>query len=124
MGFRVYEDRFSTIPKLSEATQRGESSHFEDNEIKEEDEVRRSKKARKEKSFGPDFVVYFVEVEIHLVNSSFNFNYWIKNTNLQRGYEVLWCRLLEEAIDDKMNLVMGNCTWKLVNLPHGQNQLS
>ena len=67
-----YENHFTTIPRL-DSNQGNESTPLmsteeneryepiEPNEPNDPVELRRSKRARIEKSFGPDFIVYLVE---------------------------------------------------------------
>jgi hypothetical protein len=65
-------------------------------------EIRRSKLARKEKSFGNDFIAYIVEDE------PVNYNDAIKSIDGS-----FWL----EAINDELDSIMSNHTWELVELP-------
>lgn len=75
----------------------------------EEVEPRRSKRARVEKSFGPDFLTYMLEVEPQ------NYSQAVNSTD-----SPLW----KEAIRSEIDSIMQNHTWELVDLPLGTKPLS
>nr|GEZ00526.1 retrotransposon-related protein [Tanacetum cinerariifolium] len=76
----------------------------QDQTEEEEVEPRRSKKARNEKSFGPDFVSFMVENEptsYREALTSSEGNQW------------------KEAIKSEIDSILQNNTWELVDLPRG-----
>ena len=65
-------------------------------------EIRRSKRARKEKSFGNDFITYIVKDELISYNDaikSIDGPFWL------------------EVINNELDSIMSNHTWELVELP-------
>ena len=71
-----------------------------DNEV----EPRRSKRARIEKSFGPNFLIYVLEEEPQTFKEA---------VNSIEG--LVW----KEAIKREIDSILHNHTWELVNLPPG-----
>ena len=69
-----------------------------------EDEPRRSKRARTEKSFGPDFLVYMLESEPQ---------------SFQEAVSSVEGPLWKEAIKSEIDSILQNHTWELVDLPPG-----
>ncbi|GAU39727.1 hypothetical protein TSUD_144940 [Trifolium subterraneum] len=101
-----YEDKFHFKLRSSGGT---ESSHIpvirnseSNNEV--EIELRRSKRVRVAKDYGPDYSVYTLEED---------------PTNLQEALSSLDADLWQEAINDEMNSLESNKTWHLVELPPG-----
>ncbi|GJX18978.1 retrotransposon protein, putative, ty1-copia subclass [Tanacetum coccineum] len=84
--------------------------HDERQDQLEEEEVepRRSKRARTEKSFGPDFVSFMVENEPTSYREA---------VTSSEGHQ--W----KEAIKSKIDSILNNHTWELVDLPPGCKQL-
>ena len=86
--------------------------------VSEDNEVRRSKRARVEKDFGPDFVTsYLVDNEVmDFVNALVmeddpqTYDQAMKSVDA-----VFW----KEAIQSELDSIMGNNTWVLVDLPRG-----
>ena len=123
-----YENIFTTIPRL-ESNQEKEfilllsekSSELPSESI----EPRRSKKARNAKSFGPDFVVYLVEVTRNYHNRQ------IMVSSVMEPYPLTFEEAMKsndsafwkEAVNDEMDYIMGNKTWKLVDLPPGSKPI-
>ena len=70
----------------------------------EENELRRSKRARTKKSFGPDFISYMVEGEP---------NTYREAVSSSEGPQ--W----KEAIKNEIDSILQNHTWELVDLPPG-----
>ena len=71
-------------------------------------EPRRSKRAKKATSFGPDFLTYMVEDEPQTFNeamASSDAPYW------------------KETVNSEMESIMQNQTWVLVNLPPGSKPI-
>ena len=85
-----------------------EDSQNQNQEQDVEDEPRRSKRIRIEKYFGPDFLTYLLENE----PQSFQ-----KAVNSPKG--PLW----KEAIKSKIDSILQNHTWELVDLLSGSKQL-
>ncbi|KAK9194952.1 hypothetical protein WN943_003067 [Citrus x changshan-huyou] len=73
-------------------------------EEKQEIEVRRSKRARIEKSFGPDFLTYLLESEPQSFKEV-----------VTSAEGTLW----KEAINSEVESILQNHTWELVDLPSG-----
>ena len=72
-------------------------------------EPRRSKRARKEKSFGPDFLTYMLEGEPQTYKEAVN-----------STESLMW----KEAIKSEIDSILHNHTWELVDLPSGCKPLS
>jgi len=118
------ENRFKSILNKSPVeTQTGNSvmENENDQDIVEVPELRRSKRARKVKSFGSDFYTFLVEgnreSEIRQIPYCFNieadpqtFEEAMKDRD-----EAFW----KEALNDEMESLMSNNTWELVDLPPG-----
>ncbi|KAH9768531.1 hypothetical protein KPL71_011635 [Citrus sinensis] len=81
-----------------------EKDEAPEEEEEQEVEVRRSKRARIEKSFGPDFLTYLLESEPQ------NFKEAVTSPE-----GALW----KEAINSEVESILQNHTWKLVDLPLG-----
>jgi hypothetical protein len=76
---------------------------------------------RKGKSFRPDFIVYLVKgsrdssckqkmISLDIDSDSLTYEEAMKSQDV-----AFW----KEAINDKMDSIIGNNTWILVDLPHG-----
>ncbi|XP_073152041.1 uncharacterized protein [Henckelia pumila] len=68
------------------------------------EEPRRSKRVRVEKSFGPDFLIYILDNE---------------SRTLQEALSNLEAPFWKEAIQKEIDSIMHNNTWELVDLPPG-----
>ena len=66
--------------------------------------LRRSKRARVEKDFGPDYLVYSVDGGPKTIEEALN-----------SPDSIFW----KEAINEEMESLLSNKTWKLVDLPIG-----
>ena len=83
-------------------------------------EPRRSKRARKENSFGPDFITSYLS-ESSLIDDDFVHIFVLEDD--PRTYDeamrsvdaVFW----KEAIDSELQSILNNNTWELVELPRG-----
>ena len=123
-----YENRFTTIPRL-ESNQEKEfillPSEKSSEPPSESIEPRRSKRARIAKSFGPDFVVYLVEGTMNSINRQIMVSYVMEPDPLtfeeamKSNDSAFW----KEAVNDEMDSIMGNKTWKLVDLPPGSKPI-
>ena len=76
----------------------------QDLELVSEDEPRRSKRIRTEKTFGPDFLTYLLDSEPQ------SFNEAVSSTEGSS-----W----KEAINSEIESILQNHTWELVDLPPG-----
>ncbi|KAH9727083.1 CCHC-type domain-containing protein [Citrus sinensis] len=76
----------------------------EEQEQEQEIEVRRSKRARIEKFFGPDFLTYLLESEPQSFKEA-----------VTSAEVALW----KEAINSEVESILQNHTWELVDLPSG-----
>lgn len=113
------ETRFSSIPRIPE-NNNNESISIR-NSVIENEEPRRSKRPRVQKDFGPDFHMYLVEgtreketnqvlLSLHAESDPKTYAEAMKSHDAS-----FW----KEAIQDEMDSIMGNDTWKLVDLPPG-----
>ena len=81
----------------------------QDEDTDGEVEPRRSKRARTEKSFGPDFLTYMLEGEPQTYKEAVN-----------STESLMW----KEAIKSEIDSILHNHTWELVDLPSGCKPLS
>jgi len=81
-----------------------ENDQAPEEEEEQEIEVRRSKRARIEKSFGPDFLTYLLENEPQSFKEA-----------VTSAEGTLW----KEAINSEVESILQNHTWELVDLPPG-----
>ena len=79
------------------------TSHLQ-NQENFETEPRRSKRARVEKDFGPDYYVFNIEENLQNLKEA-----------LTSPNAIFW----KEAVNDEMESIISNRTWKLVDLPLG-----
>ncbi|XP_074591677.1 mitogen-activated protein kinase kinase kinase YODA-like [Curcuma longa] len=70
------------------------------------EEPRRSKRARVEKSFGPDFMTFMSEMDPRTLSEA-----------LSSPDAPMW----KEAVNSEIESIMNNHTWELVDLPSGEN---
>ena len=102
----VFPYKSSEVASSSKWVRSEEEEHTED--VQEEVEPRRSKRARVEKSFGPDFVAYMLESEPQTYKEA---------VNSSEG--PLW----KESINSEIESILQNHTWELVDLPPGSKTL-
>ncbi|CAM8923791.1 unnamed protein product [Rhodiola kirilowii] len=88
--------------ELTERSQQEEEEVFEENTNLEE--PRRSKRARVENSFGPDFITFMVEAGPRTYDEAI--------LSVEGP-------LRKEAIKSELDSIMQNHTWELVDIPHG-----
>ncbi|CAM8882652.1 unnamed protein product [Rhodiola kirilowii] len=88
-------------------------------------EIRRSKRARKEQSFGNDFHVYLVEGTRDEVSSQYMYCHVIESDpkTFDEAMKSKNVSFWKEAINDEMDSIIGNNTWILVDLPPGHKPL-
>ena len=82
-------------------------------------EFRRSKRARKTRNYGPNFLVYFVEGSRDTISNCVPYCFNVESDPLtyEEAMSSPNASFWKEAIDDEMASIMGNGTWKLVDLP-------
>ena len=73
-----------------------------------EEALRRSKRARTSKSFGPNFITYLLENEPQSFNEA-----------MSTPEAPMW----KEAVNSEIESIMKNHTWELVDLPPGSKPL-
>ncbi|KAJ9556796.1 LOW QUALITY PROTEIN: hypothetical protein OSB04_011410 [Centaurea solstitialis] len=101
-----FEDVFPCLNKEEKvSSSKGKEIVREDEQSEEDEEQpRRSKRARLEKSFGPDFLTYMVESEPKTYREA---------VTSSEGPQ--W----KEAIKSEIDSILQNHTWELVDLPPG-----
>ncbi|KAD3640743.1 hypothetical protein E3N88_29966 [Mikania micrantha] len=124
------EDRFTSMPRPKDAIQNSQTGIYnpvENVSLKRNDsavvptEPRKSNRARKAKSFGPDFHLYLVEGTRNVVEHQYQYCFNIEE-DPKTYNEVMASRdvaFWKEAIQDEMDSIMHNNTWKLTDLPPG-----
>jgi hypothetical protein len=116
-----YENRFTSIPSINNKMMEPIRNNNEFGESSESSELRRSKRMRKEKSFGPDFIVYLVEgsrdssCKQKMISPNVDSNPLTYEEAMKSQDAAFW----KEAINNEMDSIMGNNTWILVDLPPG-----
>ena len=113
------ENRFSAIPTPND---RIPSTMSLSNGQEQGDIVEiRSKQIRKQKSFGSDFFVYLVEGTRDSIENEISYVYNI-SSNLSTFKEAMESQdvpFWKEVVQDKIDSIMKNNTWVLVNLAPG-----
>jgi hypothetical protein len=108
----VFPFKEKRVPKSvlgTEPIQEPDDMDFEYDSVREEidddnDGVRRSKRARISKSFGPDFLTYMLEAEPQSYKEA-----------VSSSEAPLW----KEAINSEIESILQNHTWELTDLPRG-----
>ena len=103
-----FEEGPSSSKRTFETMNEDSQDQEQEEEEKVEDEPRRSKRIRTEKSFGPDFLTYMLESEPQSYKEAVN--------SLEGS---LW----KEAIKSEIDSILQNHTWELVDLPPGSKPL-
>ncbi|GJZ01526.1 zinc finger, CCHC-type containing protein [Tanacetum coccineum] len=86
-----------------------------------EPELRKSKRNRTPKNFGPEFQLYLIEATREKVSGQHSYCFNIEddpktfNEAMKSKNVAFW----KEAINDEMDSIMGNITWVLADLPLG-----
>ena len=93
--------------------------HIEPNEPNEPVELRGSKRARTEKSFGPDFIIYLVEGtrKACCKQKMISLNMDADPLTFEEAMKAQDVTFWKETINDKMDSILGNNTWILADLP-------
>ncbi|KAM0055964.1 putative RNA-directed DNA polymerase [Helianthus debilis subsp. tardiflorus] len=125
-----HEDRFSSVPRLKDMPYSLKTSvvtEFGSNSVGTEDvpststEPRKGTRVRKAKSFGSDFHLYLVEGTRNGVEHQYQYCFNIEEdpktySQAMASRDVAFWK---EAIQDEMDSIMHNNTWKLTDLPPG-----
>ncbi|KAJ0712899.1 putative RNA-directed DNA polymerase [Helianthus annuus] len=115
------ENRFSSMPRPRDMVPSSSNSHVADQVIDTPPELRRSGRARKAKSFGDDFQLYLVEGSRDEIKIQYQYCFNIEE-DPKTYSEAMASRdvaFWKEAINDEMDSIMQNNTWKLSDLPPG-----
>ncbi|KAL0329751.1 UNVERIFIED_CONTAM: Retrovirus-related Pol polyprotein from transposon TNT 1-94 [Sesamum radiatum] len=104
---------FSSKISFLARTEKEESSRKRTREVangdhQRDEEPRRSKRAKRAKTFSPDFLTYLLENEPRTINEA-----------LSSPEAPFW----KEAINNEIESIMQNHTWELVDLPSGNKPL-
>ncbi|PWA92773.1 zinc finger, CCHC-type [Artemisia annua] len=125
------ENRFSSIPRPSQMIPNGtddtgvsEVSDEASDEVvvqQPEPELRRSKRVRTPKSFGPEFQLYLIEGTRNEVSDQYSYCFIVEDDpkTFEEAMKSQDVAFWKEAINDEMDSIMGNNTWVLVDLPPG-----
>jgi hypothetical protein len=115
-----YENRFTSTPSINDKMEEPIRNNNESGEPSESSELR-SKRMRKEKSFGPYFIVYLVEGSRNssskqkMISPNIDSNPLTYEEAMKSQDAAFW----KEVINDEMDSIMGNNMWILVDLPLG-----
>ncbi|KAG7599574.1 Zinc finger CCHC-type superfamily [Arabidopsis suecica] len=116
------ENRFSLIPRpkdlvpSSSGTKEGDDTFVLSNKSPT---LRKSKRGRIEKSFRPDFQLYLVEGSRDEIGFQYSYCYHIDDEPrtfseaMTSNNVIFW----KEAVNDKIDSIIGNNTWFLTDLP-------
>ncbi|GKA49104.1 zinc finger, CCHC-type containing protein [Tanacetum coccineum] len=124
------ENRFSSVPRPSLRIPNGTEdiggSVVPEEVVKEvvqqpEPELRKGKRNRKPKNFGPEFQLYLIEGTRDEVSNQHSYCFNVENDpktfdETMKSQDVAFWK---ESINDDMDSIMGNNTWVLVDLPPG-----
>lgn len=115
------ENRFKSVIKNVPTKNVVVEEDEDHREIVEVPTIRKSKRARKVKSFGTDFYTYLVEGSREAVVRQIPvcFNTEADPQTLEEAIKDRDAALWKEALNDEMDSIMGNNTWELVDLPPG-----
>ena len=105
----VFPYGFKEKPSSSKRVLETIHESSQDKDTDGEVEPRSSKRARTEKSFGPDFLTYMLEGEAQTYKEAVN-----------STESLMW----KEAIKSEIDSILHNHTWELVDLPSGCKPLS
>ncbi|KAK4397498.1 Retrovirus-related Pol polyprotein from transposon TNT 1-94 [Sesamum angolense] len=122
LGERGIDCIFIGYAEHSKAYRETESSEMT---LDEPMELRKSKRKRKPKSFGPDFQLYLIEGSRDEVSTLYPYCFNVENDQktfdeAMKSQDVAFWK---EAINDEMDSIMVNNTWVLANLPPGYKPL-
>ncbi|GJT27479.1 zinc finger, CCHC-type containing protein [Tanacetum coccineum] len=124
------ENRFSSVPRPSLSIPKGTEDIggsvvpevVTDEVVQQpESELRKSKRNRTPKDFGPEFQLYLIEGTRDEVSDqhSYCFNVEDDPKTFDEAIKSQDVAFWKEAINDEMDSIMGNNTWVLADLPPG-----
>ncbi|GJY63696.1 zinc finger, CCHC-type containing protein, partial [Tanacetum coccineum] len=118
------ENRFSSIPRPKDIIPNSDESQRDDqsNDVPSETlKPRKSKRARKAKSYGSDFQLYLVEGLRDQIGSQYSYGYSIEEDPItySEATKSRDAAFWKEAIGDEIVTIMKNNTWVLFDLPPG-----
>ncbi|GJS93652.1 zinc finger, CCHC-type containing protein [Tanacetum coccineum] len=124
------ENRFSSVPRPSLSIPKGTKDIggsvvpekvTEEVVQQPEPELRKSKRNRTPKNFGPEFQLYLIEGTRDEVSDqhSYCFNVEDDPKTFDEAMKSQDVAFWKEAINDEMDSIMGNNTWVLADLPPG-----
>jgi hypothetical protein len=122
------EDRFNSISYPKDIVH-SNVQNLENNESNVDtldgSELRRSKRIRKEKDFGSDFFMFLVEGTGKSINSYGPICFNLENdpVTYEEAIKSQDSAFWKEAIQEEMDSIMGNKTWKVVDLPPGSKPI-
>jgi hypothetical protein len=113
------ENRFSSIPKPSNEIPEFSSTHKDVEHHNDVVEIRKSKRVRKEKSFGSDFYIYLIEGTRESIENEIPYIYSIDDdpSTYKEAMDSQDSSFWKEAIQDEMDSILENGTWVLSDLP-------
>ncbi|GKU99886.1 hypothetical protein SLEP1_g12666 [Rubroshorea leprosula] len=120
----IFEDsRVNSIPRpkeaITESSEQRIEDNLEENKLEENIEVRRSKRARKARTYSPEFYMFLIEGTREKTRKATKFCYNIEAdpVTFEEAIKSQDSAFWKEAIDEEMSSIMGNNTWILVDLP-------
>nr|GEV22361.1 zinc finger, CCHC-type [Tanacetum cinerariifolium] len=123
------EHRFSSVPRpsqrsLVQGTEESGGSVVSERVTDEiahqsEPELRKSKRQRTPKDFGPEFQLYLIEGTIDLISDQYSYYFIIEDDpkTFKEAMNSQDVAFWKEAINDEIDSIMGNNTWVLTDLP-------
>ncbi|KAK4400061.1 Retrovirus-related Pol polyprotein from transposon TNT 1-94 [Sesamum angolense] len=103
-----FENIFPCKDRKEEESSRKRTREVANGDHQRDEEPRRSKRAKRAKTFGPNFLTYLLENEPRTINEA-----------LSSPEAPFW----KEAINNEIESIMQNHTWELVDLPSGSKPL-
>ena len=124
------ENRFSSVPRPSQMSLKDGTEDIGDSVVPEaieeviqqpEPELRKSKRHRTPKNFGPEFQLYLIEGTRNEVSDQYSYCFVVEGdpNTFEEAMKSQDVAFWKEAINDEMDSIMGNNTWVLVDLPPG-----
>nr|GEX38720.1 zinc finger, CCHC-type [Tanacetum cinerariifolium] len=125
------ENRFSSVSKLNQKSLKDGTEYIGVSVVPEKvteevvqqpkPELRKSKRVRTPKSFGPKFQLYLIKGTRDAVSDQHSYFFNVEDDpkifdEAIKSYDVAF---LKEAITDEIDSIMGNNTWVLADLPPG-----
>ena len=125
------ENRFSSVPRPSQMSLKDGTEDIGVSVVPEvttdevvqqpEPELRKSKRHRTPKNFGPEFQLYLIEGTRNEVSDQYSYCFVVEGdpNTFEEAMKSQDVAFWKEAINDEMDSIMGNNTWVLVDLPPG-----